>query len=72
MEELAVVQRRLQSLETALRAEFPREQRSQLRSLQAEVDGLKDVLSRTGKKRREYVARKDEHEQMKKLGIENG
>jgi hypothetical protein len=72
LEELFMMQRRLQSLDTALRAEFPREQRSQLRSVQAEVDGLKDILSRTGKKRREYVARKEEHEQMKKLGIEHG
>ncbi|MFP4205285.1 MAG: hypothetical protein ACLFRR_01945 [Spirochaetaceae bacterium] len=69
LDELHRIQRRLQSLETALRAEFPREQRNQLRSISTEVDGLKDVLSRAGKKRREYVARKDEHEQMKRLGI---
>jgi hypothetical protein len=70
LEDLYVIQRRLQSLETALKAEFPREQRGQLRSTEAEIDSLKDVLSRAGKKRREYVARKEEHEQMKKLGIE--
>jgi hypothetical protein len=69
-EELAVIHRRLQSFDTAMKAEFPREQRAQLRSLQTEVDGLKDTLSRAGKKRREYVARKEEHEQMKKLGIQ--
>ncbi|MFO7781166.1 MAG: hypothetical protein R6W94_06010 [Spirochaetia bacterium] len=72
LEELSMMQRRLQSLETALRAEFPREQRSQLRSSQAEIDGLKEIISRSAKKRREYVARKDEYEQMKKLGIESG
>jgi hypothetical protein len=70
LEELHMTQRRLQSLETAVRAEFPREQRGQFRSIQTEVDGLKDVISRAGKKRREYVARKEETEQMKKLGIE--
>jgi hypothetical protein len=70
LEDLHTTQRRIQSLETAVRAEFPREQRGQFRSLQTEVDGLKDVTSRAGKKRREYVAKKEEAEQMKKLGIE--
>jgi hypothetical protein len=70
LEELHFMQRRLQSLETAVKAEFPREQRGQFRSTQTEVDALKDTISRAGKKRREYVARKEEAEQMKKLGIE--
>lgn len=72
VEELNLILRRLQSLETAMRAEFPREQRNQLRSTESEVEGLKDIVSRAGKKRREYVARREEHEQMKKLGIEQG
>lgn len=70
-EELHTVQRRLQSLETAIRSEFPREQRAQMRSLQEEIDALKEILSKVGKKRREYVARKEEAEQMKKLGIQD-
>ncbi|MFP4566584.1 MAG: hypothetical protein ACLFNX_08795 [Spirochaetaceae bacterium] len=72
LEQLSMMQRRLQSLDTALRAEFPREQRSQLRSSQAEIDGLKEIISRSAKRRREYVARKDEHEQMKRLGMDSG
>jgi len=70
VEELNLILRRLQSLETAMRAEFPREQRNQLRSTETEAESLKDIVSRAGKKRREYVARREEHEQMKKLGIE--
>ncbi|MFO8063644.1 MAG: hypothetical protein R6V29_03325 [Spirochaetia bacterium] len=71
IEELHTVQRRLQSLETAIRSEFPREQRTQMRSMQAEIDALKEIVSKAGKKRREYVARKEEAEQLKKLGIQD-
>jgi len=67
--ELQVLVRRLESLETYFKAEVPREQRNRLSSLGNELVAIKEALSRGRKKLHSYVARHDEIEQLKKLGI---
>ena len=67
--ELYELVRRLEALDTFLRAEIPREQRSQLRGINIETTAINDNLVRARKKTRQYVARIEEREQLRKLGI---
>lgn len=61
--------RRFESLDTFFQSEVPREQRSQLRGTNAEVVMIRDGITRARKKVHEYVAKKEEADQLKKLGI---
>lgn len=63
--------RRFESLDTFFRAEVPREQRSQLRGINVEVTTIKDNLVRARKKAHQYVAKTEELQQLKKLGIDS-
>jgi len=69
LEELQLTQRQMQSLETHLRAEIPRDQRNRLRGINVELTALKDNMVRANKKKHDYVSRKEEQEQLRKLGI---
>jgi hypothetical protein len=72
VQEVHVMVRRFESLDTYFRAEVPREQRSQLRGINVETTTIKDSLTRTRKKAQQYVSKVDELRQLKKLGIETG
>ena len=67
--ELQILLRRIESLETFLKAEVPREQRGRLGSFGNEVVAIRDALSRGKKKMHSYVSKYEEIEQLKKLGI---
>jgi hypothetical protein len=69
LSELHVVHRRLQSLDTYFKAEIPRDQRSRLRGIKIELTTIKNHLIKANQKRHEYVARKEEAEQLRRLGI---
>ncbi len=69
IEELGLVHRRFNSIDTYLKTEIPRDQRSRMRSINTELAALKDALQRANKKNHSYVARREEFEQMKRLGI---
>lgn len=67
--DLIVAHRRIQSLDTFFRSELDREQRGQLTGVNSELVAIKDIVSRANKKRHEYVSRKDEQEQLRRLGV---
>ena len=67
--EVIELTRRFQSLDTYFRAEVPRDQRRQLRGVNVEVTTIKDNVSRARKRAHEFVAKTDEREQLRKLGI---
>ena len=67
--DLIVTHRRIQSLDTFFRSELDREQRAELKGVNSELVAIKDIVSRVNKKRHEYVSRKDEQEQLRRLGV---
>lgn len=67
--ELQVTLRRLESLETYLKTEVPREQRNRLGSFGNEVVAIRDSISQGKKKLHSYLSKFEEIEQLKKLGI---
>lgn len=69
-QELALMVRRLESLETMFRAEVDREQRNRLRGVNAELITMREHLQRARKKNHEYVAKYEEIEQLRRLGID--
>ncbi|MDR2587847.1 MAG: hypothetical protein LBC67_00315 [Spirochaetales bacterium] len=71
MDELAVVYRRLQCLDTFFKDKMSRERELQagLKGIKIELTGINNSMTRARQKKHEYIARKEEYEQMKKLGI---
>ncbi|MDR3201416.1 MAG: hypothetical protein LBT68_08140 [Spirochaetales bacterium] len=69
MGELSIAYRRLQGLDTFFKSEVPREQRASLHGIKIELTAIQNSMARATQKKHEYVARKEEYEQMKKLGI---
>jgi hypothetical protein len=70
IEDIQLILRRLPALETFFKSEVPREERARLRTVKGDVNVIKAILVKTNQKRHEYVARKEELEQLKKLGID--
>jgi hypothetical protein len=69
-EELFVMHRRISSIDTFVRTEVSREKRNQLRAMQVSLSNLKDVLLKANKKRHDYLSRKEEALQLKRLGVD--
>jgi hypothetical protein len=67
--ELSLVYRRLQGLDDFFKSEAPPEQRKGLKGIKIELTCIKNAMGRATQKKHEYIARKEEQEQMKKLGI---
>lgn len=59
----------LSAVDTFFKTEAPREQRKQIKGIKLEITGIKNNLLKANQKRYEYVSRKEEMEQLKKLGI---
>jgi hypothetical protein len=68
--DLNIIYRRLQGLDTFFKGEVSREQRTNIKGIKIELTAIKNSIAQALHRKREYVARKEEHEQMKKLGIE--
>jgi hypothetical protein len=68
--ELHVIHRRLKSLDTFFKSEVSRDERNRLRGIKIELTTIKNHLIKANQKRREYVARREEAEQLKRLGIQ--
>ncbi len=69
-EELFVMHRRISSIDTFVRTEVSREKRNQLRAMQVSLSNLKDALLKANKKRHDYLSRKEEAQQLKRLGVD--
>lgn len=72
LEELQVFLRRLPALDTYLRSELSPEERKRARGIKLDVNAMKNAVVKANKKKHEYVARKDEQEQLKRLGVHIG
>ncbi len=70
IEDIQLILIRLPALETFFKSEVPREERGRLRTTNNEAGAIKAILVKSNQKRHEYVSRKEEIEQLKKLGID--
>ena len=61
----------LPPVDTYFKAEVPHERRNQVRGIKIEINGIKNSVVKTNQKMHEYVARKEESEQLKRLGIDS-
>lgn len=68
-EEMQLIFRRLTSLDAFFKSESPRVDRQHLHGIKLELNSVKNGLMKANQKRHEYIARREEAEQMKKLGI---
>ena len=69
MSDLVLIYRRLQGLDVFFKSETSREQRTSLKGIKIELTGINNGMARAVQKKHEYLARKEESEQMKKLGL---
>lgn len=69
LEELQSIHRRLGAMDTYFKSEVPREERERLRGIKVELATIKNSLIKANQKKHEYVSRKEELEQMRKLGV---
>jgi len=59
----------LDALDTFFKAEVDRSQREQVKGIKIEITGVQNSLQSASQKKHEFIAKKDEQEQLKKLGI---
>ncbi len=69
IEELFAFHRRFGAIDTYIRSEVARDQRNRLRGINTELVALKEHLLRVNKRRHAYVDRKEELEQLRRLGV---
>lgn len=69
MEELQHLVKRMTALDDFFKSAAPAEDRSRLRGIKAELLTIKGALIKANQKKHEYVAQKEELEQMRRLGI---
>lgn len=72
IQEVTTFLRQSESLDTLFRAEVTREQRARLRGINVELTAAREHVQRARKKAHEYVARQEEQEQLRRLGITTG
>ncbi|HOX47915.1 MAG TPA: hypothetical protein PLG14_01920 [Spirochaetales bacterium] len=69
MEELQRLVKRIAALDEYFKSATPAEDRPKLRGAKAEITTIKGALIKANQKKHEYVAQKEELEQMRRLGI---
>jgi hypothetical protein len=69
LSDLYLIQRRLHGLQTYFLSEAPRESRAAMRGIQRELAAIHNSIVKANQKKHDYVARKEEEEQMRRLGI---
>ncbi|AEJ62194.1 hypothetical protein Spith_1936 [Spirochaeta thermophila DSM 6578] len=70
LEHLTRTIRRLKATETYLKTELQRTEREKILPFKNEVSQIQTLMQRSNQKRHEYIARKEEEEQLRRLGIE--
>lgn len=70
IQEVQLILRRCESLETMFRAEIDREHRNRLHGINAEIVAMRDHIQRARKKNYEYISKYEELQQLKRLGID--
>jgi len=69
IKDLQALHRTLTALDEYFKASVPREERDQIKGIKPELASVKNCFVKANQIRHEYSARKEEEEQMKKLGI---
>lgn len=69
LEDIGVIHRRLSALNVFFKTEMPRDERGRIRGIKIELNAIKNNMVKVNQKKHEYVALKEEIEQMKRLGI---
>lgn len=69
LESLQLILKRLPALDTYFKSEIPKEQRNLIRGVKIEMNGIKNAYIKANQKKHEYVSKREEQEQLKKLGI---
>jgi hypothetical protein len=67
--ELYLLHRRMNGLNTFFLSEVPREQRSRLKGIKLQLTAINNGIVKANAKKHDYVSRKEEDEQMRRLGI---
>ena len=71
IEEMQRTLRVLSALEEFFKAEMPAEAKARLKSIRAEITTIKGAVIKANQKKHEYVAQREELEQMRRLGIKD-
>ena len=69
IEELQRTLRLLAALDDFFKDEAPEEDRSRLKGIKVEITTMKGAVIKANQKKHEYVAQREELEQMRRLGI---
>lgn len=71
IEELQRFHRVLSALDEFFKTEISKENREKVRGIKPEISAIKNTIVKANQKRHEYIAQKEEQEQLKKLGIQD-
>jgi hypothetical protein len=71
LEELQKIHRTLSALDEFFKSEVSKENREKIRGIKPEISAIKNAIVKANQKRHEYIAQKEEQEQLKKLGIQD-
>ncbi|MEW6564700.1 MAG: hypothetical protein AB1404_04265 [Spirochaetota bacterium] len=71
LEELQKFHRTLSALDEFFKSEVSKENREKIRGIKPEISAIKNAIVKANQKRHEYIAQKEEQEQLKKLGIQD-
>jgi len=69
LEELQTIHKTMAALDAFFKTSAPEEIRTRVKGIKPELSGIKNGIVKANQKRHEYVAQKEELEQMKRLGI---
>ena len=69
LQEMQLYLRRLPALDAFFKTEALPEQKQQIKGIKADITGIKNGFVKANQKKHEYIARKEEAEQLKRLGI---
>ncbi len=69
IEELQSIHKSMSALDIYFKSETPRLERERMRGIKPELSAVKNGIVKANQKRHEYIAQKEEVEQMKRLGI---
>ena len=72
LDELQRIHRVLTALDEFFKTEVSKENRDKIRGIKPEISAIKNSIVKANQKRHEYIAQKEEEEQLKKLGIQEG
>lgn len=69
IEEMQSIHKSMSALDIFFKSETPRSERERMRGIKPELSAVKNGIVKANQKRHEYIAQKEEVEQMKRLGI---